>query len=55
MEKILTKAKLIVNFKENSKNINEEHNKKNFHEINFVKIKKNIYYIYRKNVLSINK
>ena len=47
--------KLIANFKENFKNINKEYNKENFHKADFVKVKKNIYYIYQKNILFVNK
>ena len=55
MKKILVKMKLIVNFKENFKNVDKKYNKKDFYEVNFVKVKKNIYYIYRKNILFANK
>ena len=55
VEKILIKIKLIANFKKNFKNINKEDNKENFYKANFVKVKKNIYYMYRKNALFTNK
>jgi len=55
VEKILVKAKLIANFKENFENVNKKYNKKDFYKVDFVEIKENIYYIYRKNVLFINK
>ena len=35
--------------------MNKEYNKKNFYKVNFVKAKKNIYYIYQKNILFTNK
>ena len=40
IKKVLIKAKLIVNFEKNFKNVNKEYNKENFYEANFVKVKK---------------
>ena len=46
MKKISVKVKLIANFEENSEDMNKKHNKKDFHKVYFIKVKKNIYYIY---------
>jgi len=46
VEKISIKAKLIADFEKDFEDVNKEYNKENFHEANFVEIKKNIYYIY---------
>ena len=46
MKKVSIKMKLIANFEENFKNVNEKYNKKDFYKADFVKAKKNIYYIY---------
>jgi len=57
MKKILIEVKSIANFKKDFENINEKHNKENFHKVNFVKIKnKYLLYILKKILyLQINK